>query len=130
MGMDAVFLEDYWKLANLCKDAIDFHLRSDLGISTIVTIQVFGHEMAMYKMTLSNGIYHWTQVMIAHLPKAKSDRAKVGRCLELMLTLEEYFKEINTDPILRMPSPNSAKKKNLSNLTPTKRSLFGHSKQI
>ncbi|KAF8908486.1 hypothetical protein BGZ58_006076, partial [Dissophora ornata] len=38
----ALFLEDYWKLANLCKDAIDFHLQSDLGISTMVAIQVFG----------------------------------------------------------------------------------------
>lgn len=38
----ALFLEDYWKLVNLCKDAIDFHMGSDLGISTMVAIQVFG----------------------------------------------------------------------------------------
>lgn len=44
--------------------------------------------MALYKMTLNNGIYHWTRAMIAHLPKDKSDRAKVDRCLELMLTLK------------------------------------------
>ncbi|KAG0280230.1 hypothetical protein BGZ95_010829 [Linnemannia exigua] len=125
----ALFLEDYWKLANLCKDAIDLYLGSELGISTMVAIQVFGHEMAMYKMTLTNGIYHWAQVMTAHLPKAKSDRAKVDRCVELMLTLKAYLETINTDPFLRTPSPTSGKKTNCSNLTPTKRPLFGLLKQ-
>jgi hypothetical protein len=47
--------------------------------------------MAMYKMTLSNGIYHWGQVMIVHLPKDKSDRAKVDRCLEMMMTLKVFY---------------------------------------
>ncbi|KAG0079786.1 hypothetical protein BGZ92_000900 [Podila epicladia] len=96
----------------------------------MVAIQVFGHEMAMYKMTLINGIYHWAQVMVVHLPRAKSDRAKVDRCLELMLTLKDYLEKINTDPFLRTPSPTPNKKTNPSNLTPTKRPLFGLLKLI
>ncbi|KAI8348417.1 hypothetical protein B0O80DRAFT_183842 [Mortierella sp. GBAus27b] len=129
MEKDAtLFLEDYWKLANLCKDAIDLHVQGELGIRTMVAIQVFGHEMVMYKMTLSNGIYHWGQVMTVHLPKDKSDRAKVDRCLEMMLTLKEYLKDIDTDPFLRTPSPNPTRT-NSSSLTPTKRPMFGLCKQ-
>ncbi|KAF9571192.1 hypothetical protein EC968_000880 [Mortierella alpina] len=93
----AFYLEDYWKLANLCKDAIDLYKGLDVGINTMVALQVFGHEMALYKMTLINGIYHWVQVMIVHLPRSKSDRAKVDRCLEMMLTLKIHLRNVTVE---------------------------------
>ncbi|CAO3567163.1 unnamed protein product [Mortierella alpina] len=125
----ALFLEDYWKLANMCKDAIDMHMASDLAISTMAAIQVFGHEMALYIMALDHGIYHWARVMIVHLPRCRSDRGTVDKCMELMLTLKAYLAKINTDPFLRTPSPTPAKRTNTSNLTPTKRPMFATPKQ-
>jgi len=47
MEKDAVlFLEDYWKLVNFYKDAIDFHMGLDLGLSGMAAIQVFGMLLA------------------------------------------------------------------------------------
>lgn len=42
----ALFLEDYWKLVNFYKDAIDFHMESDLGVGRMAAIQVFGMLLA------------------------------------------------------------------------------------
>jgi hypothetical protein len=110
----SLYLEDHWKLACLCKDAIDDHLRNDRDLVRMAAIQVFGklwgfllcillftipvlvtnisgiigHEVALYLLHHRNGIYHWNQVAIANLPRDKRDKGKVEGCLELMLTLK------------------------------------------
>ncbi|KAF9344807.1 hypothetical protein BGX34_005305 [Mortierella sp. NVP85] len=84
----SLYLEDYWKLVALCKDAINDHITHDRGIKSMAAIQVFGHEMALYVLHVRNGIYHWIRVMIATLPRDKDDSGKVERCVGLMMTLK------------------------------------------
>ncbi|KAI8362398.1 hypothetical protein B0O80DRAFT_99612 [Mortierella sp. GBAus27b] len=126
----SLYLEDHWKLACLCKDAIDDHLRQDRDLLRMGALQVFGHEIALYTLYHRSGVYHWNQVAIATLPRDRKDKGKVEGCLELMLTLKAFLEETDTEAYMRTPSPRPGVKIQPTHLTPTKRPMFIIPKQI
>ncbi|KAG0270143.1 hypothetical protein BGZ95_001787 [Linnemannia exigua] len=127
------FLEDLWKLANYCKDAIDSNLRQGIQIRKAAAVQVFGHRMALYTMVYDHGIYHWSKSCIAYLPCDQTDTGRIPSCLRLLTTLEDFLESIftNIDPSTpplfdyddsdEHPLQDTGR---VSKVTPTKRPMF------
>ncbi|KAF9899151.1 hypothetical protein EC991_009520, partial [Linnemannia zychae] len=127
------FLEDLWKLANFCKDAIDNHLHQGFQIRKAAAVQVFGHNMALYTMVYEHGIYHWSKCCVAHLPCDQTDAGRILPCLRLLTTLEDFLESIDTnigpstppridyDDGEEHPQQDPGR---LSKVTPTKRPMF------
>ncbi|KAF9993221.1 hypothetical protein BGZ65_011299, partial [Modicella reniformis] len=108
------YLEDYWKLANLCKDSLDAH---PAYISKMAAIQVFGYQMSLYFMTFENGINHWKHISTSYLPRDHQDRGCVHSCLELLKTLHVFLGEIDVSPFLQTPPRDDEGSSSLPNLS-------------
>ncbi|KAF9205024.1 hypothetical protein BGZ49_004570 [Haplosporangium sp. Z 27] len=121
------YLEDLWKLSNLCKDAINLNLQQGLEIRRSAAVQIFGHRMALYSMEYEYGVYHWSQVCTAHLPCDQQDTRRVAGCLGLLRSLESFLNDIDADPPPRTPEKADVEEFVLgrdSNISPTKRPMF------
>ncbi|KAG0358636.1 hypothetical protein BGZ54_010343 [Gamsiella multidivaricata] len=97
------YLEDLWKLANLCKDAIDLHLRTGHDIRKAAAVQIFGHRMVLYTMVYDHGVYHWAKSCVAFLPCDQTDSGRVMSCLRLLLSLEAFLDTIDADLCPKTP---------------------------
>ncbi|KAG0335203.1 hypothetical protein BG000_007727 [Podila horticola] len=117
-------MEDWWNIANFCKDALDAHIRKKRNIFKVAGLQVFGLKVSLWTMTYKDGIYHFTRTMVAHIPADQHDIARAPRCLELMGTLGKFL-----DPIMIVDNQASEETGIVdpgrkSNLTPKVRSMF------
>ncbi|KAF8926806.1 hypothetical protein BGZ47_002523 [Haplosporangium gracile] len=101
---DKAFIEDYWKLANFCKDGIDDHLENGRGVDKMTAVQVFGHQLSVYTMEFKSGIYHWSQLGACYLPVDRTDGSRILPCMELLRTLERYLSHINVNCVPTPPS--------------------------
>ncbi|KAF9193612.1 hypothetical protein BGZ51_002900 [Haplosporangium sp. Z 767] len=128
------YLEDLWKLANFCKDAIDLHLQSGIDIRRAAAVQIFGHRMVLYTMVYRHGIYHWAKCCTAFVPCELADSGRVVPCLRLLLSLERFLNTIDADPAPRTPprvevrsdahEEGSPPLGRTSKITPTMRRMF------
>ncbi|KAK3811372.1 MAG: hypothetical protein JOS17DRAFT_496159 [Linnemannia elongata] len=91
------YLWDYWNLANYTKDAIDLFLQEGYPIMKAAAVQLFRHQLCLYTMEYAHGLYHWSRICTAYVPRDQSDSSMAG-CVRLFRTLE-----INTNVLPRTP---------------------------
>ncbi|KAF9897276.1 hypothetical protein BX616_005885, partial [Lobosporangium transversale] len=88
------YIEDLWKIANLCKDEVDDHLHNLRGIAKMTVIQLFGHQLSVYAMEYKEGLYHWSAIGTSYLPCDRHNSGRILQCLELLESLKAYLDEI------------------------------------
>ncbi|KAF9422907.1 hypothetical protein BGZ76_003713 [Entomortierella beljakovae] len=126
------YLDDQWKLANFCKDAIDRYLRNGIEIRKLAALQIFGHRMILFTMVYEYGIYHWSKTCTSYIPCDQSDIRRLVPSLELVNTLEDFLDSIDANPTPRTPQRIEYDGSELetedrgrpTGISPTKRSMF------
>ncbi|KAF9199337.1 hypothetical protein BGZ49_010563 [Haplosporangium sp. Z 27] len=116
------YVEDYWKLAALCKDNINLHLASGRGVRKMAAVQVFGHQLSVYTMEFDHGLYFWSLLGACFLPEDRNDGSRALPCLELLYTLEKFLDSVNI--VFTTPPHDGTTVGQSSNLSPSsKRSV-------
>ncbi|KAK3816689.1 MAG: hypothetical protein J3Q66DRAFT_201600 [Benniella sp.] len=95
------YVEDMWSLASEAHDMLSLHLRRKSLIRTFPYVQIFGHKMKLFKMEYVGGLYVWTEVGMAYLPRDHQDLDILPKVLSLCGKFKSMLDTIELDPYLR-----------------------------
>ncbi|KAF9274266.1 hypothetical protein BGZ88_003146 [Linnemannia elongata] len=131
------YLEDVWALSGFCKDSIDLHLRHSRMLTTTSCVLVFGFQMTLYLLSFQKGIYIWQFVHTTYLPKDRYDSSNMIECVELIKSFKDIMDKAETEIYIQTPTTPVENDDELpevfrprpTNITPSKRPLFGHTRR-